>query len=118
MGSFDEYLSSSKRANSPEALERRAVLAHAYGPATQLIQLRQKRGLTQKSLAALAGIAQSEISRIERGVVHPTDLTLARIAEAMDAEVRIVERQSITEGSSAGVRATSGLGRSAKLTTR
>ncbi|MEX2553643.1 MAG: helix-turn-helix transcriptional regulator [Actinomycetota bacterium] len=92
MSSFDEYLATSKRANSRESLERRAIFARSYVAATQLIELRRKRGITQKQLAALTGVAQSEISRIERGVVHPTDITLAKLADAMDADVRIVER--------------------------
>ena len=36
------------------------------------------------------GVAQSEISRIERGSVHPTDTTWSRLAAALGAEVRLV----------------------------
>lgn len=89
---FDDYLRNSKRANTPEAIARRAVFARSYSIASQLIDLRLKRKLTQMQLAELTGVAQSEISRIERGAVHPTDSTLTRLADAMDADLQIVAR--------------------------
>lgn len=46
-------------------------------------------GMTQKELAAATGIDQSDISKIERGVANPAVSTLARIAEALGAELAI-----------------------------
>jgi transcriptional regulator with XRE-family HTH domain len=37
-------------------------------------------------------VPQSEISRIERGSVHPTERTLVRLADALDADLVLVER--------------------------
>ena len=54
--------------------------------------LREKRGLTQTELAGRSGVPQSEISRIERGSVHPTERTLVRLADALDADLVLVER--------------------------
>lgn len=90
---FDDYLRTSKRANSPEVREVAAVFERAYTIAMQVAQLRQKRGLTQKRLAKLSGIPQSEISRIERGSVHPTERTLVRLADALDADLALIERK-------------------------
>jgi transcriptional regulator with XRE-family HTH domain len=43
-------------------------------------------------LAEKAGLPQAQISRIERGVVSPTGATLGKIAEALGADLRLVER--------------------------
>ena len=37
---------------------------------------------------------QGDISRIERGATNPTARTLQRIAEALDADLRLVARAS------------------------
>ena len=93
MGSkVDDYVRTSKRTNAKESRERRAVFARAYTVAMQLVALREKRGLTQTALAERSGVPQSEISRIERGSVHPTERTLVRLADALDADLVLVER--------------------------
>ncbi len=52
----------------------------AYEIAVQVIDLRQKHGLTQAQLAERCGVDQADISRIERGSSSQTR-TLQRIAE-------------------------------------
>jgi DNA-binding XRE family transcriptional regulator len=89
---LDEYLQRSKLANSTEVSAARAVFDQAYGIARQVIELREKHSLTQVELAQKAGIPQAQISRIERGVVSPTSATLGKIAEALGADLRLVER--------------------------
>ena len=89
---LDDYLQRSKRANSKEVSAARAVFDQAYGIACQAIELREKHNLTQVELAEKAGLPQAQISRIERGVVSPTSTTLAKIAEALGADLRLVER--------------------------
>lgn len=91
---LDDYVRDSKELATPESRARRAVFEHAYTMAMQVIALRQKRGLTQKQLAELSGVAQSEISRIERGSIRPTEPTLVKLADAMGADLRLVERAS------------------------
>ena len=46
-------------------------------------------GLSQKQLAALTGIDQSDISKIERGVSNPSISTLERIANALGGRLLI-----------------------------
>lgn len=87
---LSDYVDNEGRAMTPDSVRRRRVLAQAYTLAGDLIELRQRLGLSQQQLADQSGVAQSEISRIERGAVHPTDTTWARLAEALGAEVRIV----------------------------
>ena len=89
---LDDYLQRSERANSKEVRAARAVFDQAYGIACQVIELREKHNLTQVELAEKAGVPQAQISRIERGVVSPTSATLAKIAEALGADLRLVER--------------------------
>jgi DNA-binding XRE family transcriptional regulator len=89
---IDDYLQRSKRANTTEVSGARAVFDQAYGIACQVIELREKHNLTQVELAQKAGLPQAQISRIERGVVSPTSATLAKIAEALGADLRLVER--------------------------
>src|SRR6187397_1144420 len=45
-------------------------------------EARQRSGLTQRALAAKAGIPQETIARIERGRVDPRVTTLDRLLEA------------------------------------
>jgi DNA-binding XRE family transcriptional regulator len=49
-------------------------------------------GLTQAELAARAGMSQPQLSRLELGGATPTVPLLARLAEAMDAELDICFR--------------------------
>ena len=78
---------------SPESAAQREVLEKAYDIALQVIDLREKHGLTQAQLAERCGVDQGDISRIERGSTSPTARTLQRIAEALDADVRLVARR-------------------------
>lgn len=79
-------------APAPEA--DRAVFENTYDVAMQIIELREKQGLTQSQLAELTGIDQGDISRIERGATSPTARTLQRVADALGADVRLVARSS------------------------
>ncbi len=50
---------------------------------------RAAKGLSQKQLAALTGIDQSDISKIERGLANPSVSTLKRIADALGGQLSI-----------------------------
>jgi DNA-binding XRE family transcriptional regulator len=89
---LSEYLKQSERASSSDVVEARAVFDQAYGIARQIIELREKHHLTQVELSEKTGIPQAQISRIERGAISPTSATLAKIAEALGADLRLVER--------------------------
>jgi DNA-binding XRE family transcriptional regulator len=88
-----EEASAGRRARLSAGGRRQSeVFAGAYDMATQLIELREQRGMTQAELAAATGLDQADISRIERGTANPTERTLLRIAHALDADLRLVER--------------------------
>ncbi len=65
-----------------------------YSLAMQVVELRERHGLTQKQLAEKCGMDQADISRIERGSTSPTTLVLQRIADALDADLKLVARAS------------------------
>ena len=50
---------------------------------------REARGLTQKQLSERTGIAQADISKLERGNANPSLRTLQRLAAGMGMNVRI-----------------------------
>jgi len=89
-----EDIAAQRRARfSPEATAQEEVFRAAYEIAAQVIGLRLEHGLTQAQLAERCGIDQADISRIERGSINPTMRTLQRIAEALEADVRLVARE-------------------------
>jgi ribosome-binding protein aMBF1 (putative translation factor) len=92
--SYEEVMAP-HRARLPAAARAQAeVLGQAYDVAMQVIELRERHGLTQAGLARRTGIDQADLSRIERGATSPTARTLQRIAEALDADLRLVARAS------------------------
>ena len=64
------------KAEGDGAVQEMQALTDYYGVFNQFLELRKKRKMTQKELAAAAHIDQSEISRIEKGAANPTLATL------------------------------------------
>src|SRR3546814_12470053 len=60
----------------------RAVFEQAYDVAMQVVELREKHGLTQAQLAELSGIDQGDISRTDRGPQSPPATPPPRAAAA------------------------------------
>lgn len=92
--SYEEIMTERRSRLAPEPAAQREVFEKAYDIALQVIALRERHGLTQAQLAARCGVDQGDISRIERGSTSPTARTLQRIADALDADVRLVARAS------------------------
>ena len=55
--------------------------------------LRTQKGMTQQQIAESAGLQRNHISRIEKGRYSVGFDTLQAIADALDADIRIVPRQ-------------------------
>lgn len=66
-----------------EKISVQNVSSHAVAAARALA------GISQKQLAALTGIDQSDISKIERGTANPSVATLDRIATALGGHLSI-----------------------------
>lgn len=55
----------------------------------QIAEARQKKGLTQKDLAELAGVDQANISKIEKGKYNVSIDILSRVCNAMGSTITI-----------------------------
>jgi transcriptional regulator with XRE-family HTH domain len=69
-----------------------AALSNAQAEArlaVLLARMRERRGWTQRQLADVAGIRQPQIARIESGTYFPSLDTLWKLADALNATVRI-----------------------------
>ena len=78
-----ELLEDGKVAREYNRLEPR------YQIISELIELRKKKGLTQKDLAYKIGTKQAAIARIESGRVNPTVSSLEKIASALNSKLTI-----------------------------
>jgi len=56
---------------------------------------RERKGLSQRALAKLAGLPQGQISRIENGAVDLRLSSLIALARALDLELALVPRKSV-----------------------
>jgi len=60
-----------------------------YEIISSLIDARKTCNITQKELSEATGIAQSDISKIEKGSGNPTLKLLKRIAEGMNMNLKV-----------------------------
>src|SRR5579885_3127138 len=66
-------------------MKRRSTPRQRIGPAVR--RLRRQQGLTLDALAAAAEVSPSHLSRLERSQTLPSFPVLAKIAEALGADV-------------------------------
>jgi len=92
---FDEYIreveEKAKAGGLDAAASWDAFNAH-YAIAREVRKLRKQHKLTQKQLAAVSGVDQGEISRIERCQTNPTATTLAALLAPLNARLGVVPR--------------------------
>ena len=80
---LNEQLSDFEIRSEYEALQPEHALIQA------MIDTGQESGITQKELDKWTGIAQGDISKLERGNVNPSILTLQRLAKGMGKVLKI-----------------------------
>lgn len=78
---------SAKKQPGPSHLRERSK-GWATHVGNKIRALRELAGLTQVELSTLAGLPQSHISRLENAEHTATHITLAKIAKALNVEVR------------------------------
>ncbi len=71
-----------------ETVRKDEIIIH-QASAQAVASARAAAGISQKQLAALTGIDQSDISKIERGTANPSVATLERIAKALNGRLSI-----------------------------
>lgn len=54
-----------------------------------LIAARKEKGITQKELSKLTGIAQADLSKIENGNANPSLKTLKKLAEGLGKRLQV-----------------------------
>ena len=64
-----------------------------------MIDARKQRNMTQKELALKAGLTQANVSKIEKGLSHPTIDTLLKIAYGLDKRlvIRLEDQQGVND---------------------
>jgi DNA-binding XRE family transcriptional regulator len=93
--SFDEFyaeMAAEARAEGPAAVADLRAKELKYSLINSLIAGRHQLHLTQAQLAVRSGVAQEEISRIERGRKSPTMDTFARLAAALGLQPQLRRR--------------------------
>jgi transcriptional regulator with XRE-family HTH domain len=73
------------------------IISDVMEPAELIRSTRERLGLSQRRLALRAGTTQAAISRIERGLVSPTFVTLRQLLLAMGEEPRLSVRRLPTD---------------------
>lgn len=87
---FSEYARERRADQSAEGREAERVFRAAYAFGHVIYSARKARNLRQSDLADLSGIAQADISRIERGQIAPTTQTLLKLTTALGVEIQFV----------------------------
>ena len=87
MSDFRKYLN--KKLKDPAFKKEWDKLDPEYNLIRSMIMARQKKHLTQKQLAAITGIDQADISKIENGTANPALSTLKRLADGMDMILKV-----------------------------
>jgi len=80
---------------TPEEIEENHLQARLM---CELIEARQKQGLSQRELEALSGVTQPAIARLERGTASPTLDTLFKILVPLGKTLAIVPIPSKSGG--------------------
>lgn len=73
----------------PEFVQEYNAVQPEMDAIRSMIEARKSQHLTQKQLAELTGIDQSDISKLENGLRNPTIQLLKRIADSMNMTLKI-----------------------------
>ncbi|HSU16318.1 helix-turn-helix transcriptional regulator [Longimicrobium sp.] len=79
---FDDLMAKI-HAENPEIMEIAHEIDPPYILASNVLRVRNQRGLTQAQLAEAVGVAQPRIAEVERGDANPRLITLSKIAHAL-----------------------------------
>ena len=84
---FDDFLK--EQLKDPEFKREYEALQPEHAIIQAIIDARKQSGLTQKELSERTGIAQSDISKLEKGNANPSIRTLKRLAAGMGMKLRL-----------------------------
>src|SRR5271169_6586495 len=89
------------RDEGPQAVRELEQFREEFSLASQLIESRREGKLSQRDLAKLSGVPQSEISRIETGAGNPTYATIAALLRPLGKRLQLVDDDLIIARSAA-----------------
>jgi transcriptional regulator with XRE-family HTH domain len=75
----------------PQAIRELEQFREEFSLASQLIESRREGKLSQRDLAKLSGVPQSEISRIETGTSNPTYATITALLRPLGKRIQLVD---------------------------
>ena len=84
---FDDFLR--EQLQDPEIRSEYESLQPERAVIQAIIDARRMSGLTQKELSERTGIAQGDISKLERGSANPSLRTLQRLAAGMGMNLQV-----------------------------
>ena len=84
---FDDFLQ--EQLQDPEFCREYEALQPERAVIQAIIDARQSAGLTQKELSERTGIAQGDISKLEKGNANPSIRTLQRLAAGMGMRLKL-----------------------------
>ena len=87
MNDFNAYLN--KKLENPAFKAEYDALEIEFTIIQTIIDARKNSGLTQKELSERTGIAQGDISKLERGSANPSLRTLKRLADGLGMKLKI-----------------------------
>lgn len=87
---FEDFVRELEERATPEERHELESARARFKIGARILQHRLAAGLTQQQLASASGIAQGDISRIERGQSNPTAETLEAIAEPLGVTLDLV----------------------------
>ena len=87
MTKFNDFLK--EQLKDPEIRAEYDALEPEFQIIQAMIDARKLKGITQKELSERAGIAQSDISKLENGNANPSLRTLQRLASGMGYKLKL-----------------------------
>ena len=87
MTNFNDFLN--EQMKDPEFKAEGDALDPEFAVIEAILAARKESGLTQQQLSERTGIAQTDISKLERGNGNPSLRTLQRLAAGMGMRVKI-----------------------------
>ena len=86
MSEFNEFLA--EQMQNPKFKAEWDALDPEFSVIEAMLKARKESGLTQQQLSERTGIAQTDISKLERGNGNPSLRTLQRLAAGMGMRVK------------------------------
>ncbi len=78
-----------KQMENPEFRAEYDALEPEFAIIQAMIDTRKQSGITQKQLSERTGIAQADISKLERGNANPSLKTMQRLASGMGMKLKV-----------------------------